>query len=111
MESDQNDFHPTDVIEDADGSLLVANTGSWYHICCPTSKLSKPQILGAVYRIQKMNHTAIEDPRGFKLDWKNPDVDFLSDTRSAVVNRAIDALAIEANVKALRSADARLPAT
>ena len=111
MESDQNDFHPTDVIEDADGSLLVANTGSWYHICCPTSKLSKPQILGAVYRIQKMNHTADEDPRGSKLDWKNPDVDFLSDTRSVVVNRAIDALAIEANVKALHSADARLPAT
>ncbi|MFT7304397.1 MAG: putative membrane-bound dehydrogenase-like protein, partial [Akkermansiaceae bacterium] len=37
IESDQNDFHPTDVIEDADGSVLVADTGSWYMICCPTS--------------------------------------------------------------------------
>ena len=53
LESDQTDFHPTDVIEDADGSLLVADTGSWYMICCPTSKIAKPDILGAIYRIQK----------------------------------------------------------
>ncbi len=44
LESDQTDFHPTDVIEDADGSLLVADTGSWYMICCPTSKIAKPDI-------------------------------------------------------------------
>ena len=44
LESDQTDFHPTDVIEDADGSLLVADTGSWYMICCPTSKIAKPKI-------------------------------------------------------------------
>ena len=38
-ESDQSDavVHPTDVIEDAHGSLLVADTGSWYLMCCPTS--------------------------------------------------------------------------
>ena len=46
LESDQTDFHPTDVIEDADGSLLVADTGSWYMICCPTSKIAKPDISG-----------------------------------------------------------------
>jgi putative membrane-bound dehydrogenase-like protein len=59
LESDQTDFHPTDIIEDADGSLLVADTGSWYHICCPTSKSSKPQILGAIYRIQKTDTSAL----------------------------------------------------
>ncbi|MDV6032369.1 MAG: c-type cytochrome [Phycisphaera sp. RhM] len=53
IESDNTDFHPTDVIEDADGSLLVADTGSWYMICCPTSKVAKPDILGAIYRLQK----------------------------------------------------------
>ena len=53
LESDQTDFHPTDVIEDADGSLLVADTGSWYMICCPTSKIAKPHVLGSIYRIQK----------------------------------------------------------
>jgi putative membrane-bound dehydrogenase-like protein len=33
---DSTDFHPTDVLEDADGSLLVVDTGGWYKICCRT---------------------------------------------------------------------------
>lgn len=110
LESDQTDFHPTDVIEDADGSLLVADTGSWYHICCPTSQLSKPKILGAIYRIRKADSPVYEDPRGHKLDWENPAISYLSDKRPVVVNRAIDALAKEENVNALRTAEARLPA-
>lgn len=48
------DFHPTDVLEDADGSLLVLDTGGWYRICCPSSQLAKPDVLGAVYRIRKI---------------------------------------------------------
>jgi putative membrane-bound dehydrogenase-like protein len=111
LESDQTDFHPTDVIEDADGSLLVADTGSWYHICCPTSKSSKPQILGAIYRITKTDAVVPEDPRGLKLDWKNPAVSYLSDERPFVVRRAINALAKETNIEALRAADAKLSAT
>ena len=51
--SDNLDFHPTDIIEDADGSLLVIDTGGWYKLCCPTSQLHKPDILGAVYRIRR----------------------------------------------------------
>ena len=69
LESDQSDFHPTDVIEDADGSLLVADTGSWYMICCPRSKVAKPHILGAIYRLQKKDAPAAKDPRGLELDW------------------------------------------
>jgi putative membrane-bound dehydrogenase-like protein len=110
LESDQTDFHPTDVIEDADGSLLVADTGSWYHICCPTSKSSKPQILGAIYRIKKTDIPAHKDPRGLKLDWDKPDVSYLSDKRQVVVSRAIEVLAKEENIDALRGAKARLPA-
>ncbi len=110
LESDQTDFHPTDVIEDADGSLLVADTGSWYHICCPTSKSSKPEILGAIYRIQKADAPAPQDPRGLKLDWQNPEVSYLSDKRPAVVRRAIEALAKEEDIDALRTAKAQLPA-
>ena len=111
LESDQTDFHPTDVIEDADGSLLVADTGSWYHICCPTSKLSKPRILGGIYRIQKTGAAVASDPRGLELDWKKPEVSYLSDERPVVVRRAIEALAKEENIEALREAEARLPAT
>lgn len=110
LESDQSDFHPTDVIEDADGSLLVADTGSWYMICCPTSKIAKPDILGAIYRIQKKDSNPIEDPRGLQLDWKQPQVSWLADKRPAVVKRAIEVLAQENNIDALRATDARLHA-
>ncbi len=51
--SDALDFHPTDVLEDADGSLLVLDTGGWYKLCCPSSQLSKPEVLGGIYRVRK----------------------------------------------------------
>jgi putative membrane-bound dehydrogenase-like protein len=51
--SDQTDFHPTDVLEDKDGSVLIADTGGWYKLCCPTSKSEKPEVLGAIYRVRK----------------------------------------------------------
>ncbi len=47
------DFHPTDVLEDGDGSLLVVDTGGWYKLCCPSSQLAKPDVLGAIYRITR----------------------------------------------------------
>lgn len=47
------DFHPTDVLEDADGSLLVVDTGGWYRLCCPSSQLAKPDVLGAIYRVRR----------------------------------------------------------
>jgi len=50
--SSNPDFHPTDVHEDRDGSLLVVDTGAWYKLCCPTSQLAKPDVLGAVYRVR-----------------------------------------------------------
>ncbi|HUE73249.1 MAG TPA: PVC-type heme-binding CxxCH protein, partial [Pirellulaceae bacterium] len=47
------DFHPTDVLEDADGSLLIVDTGGWYKLCCPSSQLWKPDIRGAIYRVRR----------------------------------------------------------
>jgi putative membrane-bound dehydrogenase-like protein len=110
LESDQTDFHPTDVIEDADGSLLVADTGSWYMICCPTSKIAKPDILGAIYRLRKKDSKQHEDPRGLLLDWNQPQVAWLSDSRPAVVQRAIHSLARPGNINTLRSSPDRLEA-
>jgi putative heme-binding domain-containing protein len=46
------DFHPTDVVRDADGSLLVIDTGGWYDLCCPTSRIDQNQALGGIYRLQ-----------------------------------------------------------
>src|SRR5688572_6785663 len=67
--SDSQDFRPTDVLEDADGSLLVVDTGGWYKICCPTSQLAKPDVLGGIYRIRKTGSTTANDPRGLALPW------------------------------------------
>ncbi|MDB4367757.1 HEAT repeat domain-containing protein [Akkermansiaceae bacterium] len=110
LESDRMDFHPTDVIEDADGSLLVADTGSWYMICCPTSKVAKPHVLGGIYRVKKTGVVPPRDPRGLELDWENPELTWLNDTRPAVVNRAIEALADERFIEALQQVEARVPA-
>lgn len=110
LESDNTDFHPTDVIEDADGSLLVADTGSWYMICCPTSKVAKPDILGAIYRIQKKSPQFLSDPRGLEMVWNQPQVSWLSDERPAVVKRAIGALTGKNNIENLRTANAKIPA-
>lgn len=96
VSSDNSDFHPTDVLEDADGSLLVINTGGWYKICCPSSQLAKPDVLGAIYRIRRKGASVPRDARGLKLNWAAMGAgqlaDLLSDDRSAVYNRAIHQL-------------------
>jgi putative membrane-bound dehydrogenase-like protein len=51
--SENQDVHLTDVIEDADGSLLVVDTGGWFRIGCPNSQIAKPDILGGIYRIRR----------------------------------------------------------
>ena len=95
--SGDRDFHPTDVLEDADGSLLVVDTGGWYKLCCPTSQLHKPDILGGIYRIRRKGASGPEDPRGMGLDWTNAEgvrlAELLDDPRPAVRNRALGELA------------------
>jgi putative membrane-bound dehydrogenase-like protein len=91
--SDNTDFHPTDVIEDSDGSLIVIDTGGWYKLCCPTSQLSKPDVLGAIYRVRRKDGTPILDPRGLKVVWDKLDAkgvaQLLGDKRPAVRKRAL----------------------
>ncbi len=92
------DFHPTDVMQDADGSLLVINTGGWFRHGCPTSQVAKPEILGAIYRIRKADAQPLDDPRGLRLAWQNAPLpalaERLGDRRPAVRERAIDTLAL-----------------
>lgn len=94
--SDQRDFHPTDVFEDADGSLIVVDTGGWYKLCCPTSQLQKPDVLGAIYRIKKTGAKQVADPRGLRLEWNSATPEELAprldDERTAVRRRAIEQL-------------------
>ena len=120
------DFHPTDVLEDADGSLIVIDTGGWYKLCCPTSQLAKPDVLGAIYRIRKKGpHDTPEmrDPRGLQIDWSTMQPEGLAgrldDARPAVRKRALHALAqagdraipaLENLLKGSPSTDSRLRA-
>ncbi len=90
--SDNSDFHPTDVLEDADGSLVIVDTGGWYKLCCPTSQLHKPDILGAIYRVKKTGAKKVDDPRGAKIDWEKQSITDIikldTDSRPAVRQRA-----------------------
>jgi putative membrane-bound dehydrogenase-like protein len=96
--SDHVDFHPTDVLMDADGSLLVIDTGGWYKLCCPTSQLWKPDVLGGIYRVRRIGAVRVNDPRGREIDWSSRTVDqlwrLLADDRPAVRQRATRQFAI-----------------
>ncbi|MCA9012353.1 MAG: HEAT repeat domain-containing protein, partial [Planctomycetaceae bacterium] len=89
---DHPDFHPTDVFEDADGSLLVVDTGGWYKVCCPTSQLAKPDVLGAIYRVRRTGTKSVADPLGAQIDWTTNDhvtlAGYLADDRLFVQRRA-----------------------
>jgi putative heme-binding domain-containing protein len=91
--SSNPDFHPTDVLEDADGSLIVIDTGGWFRIGCPTSRIDKPTIKGGIYRVRRKDAPKIEDPRGLKIAWDKPSAELLDDSRFAVRDRAIEACA------------------
>jgi putative membrane-bound dehydrogenase-like protein len=119
------DFHPTDVIEDADGSLLIVDTGGWYKLCCPTSQLQKPDVLGAIYRVRRRGAPEVADARGLEIKKRlgkietaaalEEMVNLLDDPRPAVRLEAIETLSAPANaeakVEALRAKGTRGPTT
>jgi putative membrane-bound dehydrogenase-like protein len=96
--SEDPDFHPTDVLEDADGSLLVVDTGAWFRHC-PTSQIIRSSAHGAIYRVRRQDAPKLADPRGLALDWSSCDPKALAagldDPRFVVRERAIRALARE----------------
>lgn len=96
LSSDDPDFHPTDILEDADGSLLLIDTGGWFRIGCPTSQIAKPDIAGAIYRIRRAGVTSVVDARGSKLDFSKLPVaelvGLLDDDRPTVRERSIEEL-------------------
>ena len=93
---DDEDFHPTDVFEDADGSLLVINTGGWFIKGCPLSQVSKPELKGGVYRIRKNGARKVNDAYGNKIEWSSLQpsgiTKYLDDPRPFVRDRAVQAL-------------------
>jgi putative membrane-bound dehydrogenase-like protein len=96
LSSTNRDFHPTDVLQDADGSLLVVDTGGWFRIGCPVSQVAKPEITGAIYRIRRTDTANVPDPWGKKIAWDRTTaeelIEFLGDDRPAVRARAVATL-------------------
>lgn len=94
LSCDDREFHPTDVTEAPDGSLLVVDTGGWFYRGCPTSQYAKPDIKGAIYRIRRDGMTTLPDPTGSLIDWPKLSVAELivlfNDPRQFVRERAID---------------------
>jgi len=109
------DFHPTDVLEDADGSLIFLDTGGWYVDACPLSKIHKAERRGGIYRIRKAGAARINDPRGtaLGLDSLPPAVlaKHLADPRPAVQDRSLELLAAGGEAAAAALAGVRERAT
>jgi putative membrane-bound dehydrogenase-like protein len=101
--SPDQDFHPTDVQEDADGSLIVVDTGGWYKLCCPSSQLVKPDVLGGIYRVRRIGASKMTDARWWDRSQSRQEwVRRLDDPRPAVRQRAIAAVARTADHEMLR---------
>ncbi|MBI4605752.1 MAG: dehydrogenase, partial [Planctomycetes bacterium] len=107
--SDDPDFHPSDVLEDADGSLLVVDTGGWYVQHCPTGRIRDSRAPGGIYRVRWVAAPKVDDPWGLAVPWDRAGVEdlarLLGDGRQEVRAKAQRALAArgEAAVPALEA--------
>jgi putative membrane-bound dehydrogenase-like protein len=81
LSSDKSDFHPTDALEDADGSLIVIDTGGWFRIGCPASQIAKPEVTGAIYRVRRVNAAKPNHRLASEVDHR------LADIRLAALSR------------------------
>ncbi|WP_411273388.1 PVC-type heme-binding CxxCH protein [Daejeonella sp.] len=94
--SSVQDMHLTDVLEDADGSMLVIDTGGWFILGCPLSRIAKLDVPGGIYRIRKTGCAKVNDPWGTKLNLRSMSVSGLinatTDYRIAVRDNAIELL-------------------
>lgn len=84
--ADRIDFHPTDILEDADGSLLIVDTGGWYDLCCPTSRIDQKTASGGVYRLVRKGQTNLKMQRSEKT---SNAVAALHDDRPWIVRAAL----------------------
>src|SRR5205807_4028669 len=83
----------TDVLEDADGSLLFIDMGGWFTYGFPGNPIPKPESLGAIYRVRCQDAPKIDDPWGkaLKLPTRTPAelAPSLDDRRPRVRDQAI----------------------
>lgn len=115
---DRVDFHPTDVLEDSDGSLLIVDTGGWYDLCCPTSRVDQKTAAGGIYRLVKENGDAKVLPRNPLIAWDKVSpaelADLLVDARPWIARQALLQVMSSTDSKligelAARTTDAKQP--
>ena len=91
-----SDVHLTDVWEDADGSMLILNTGGWFIAGCPLSRVAKLEVHGGIYRITKNGAVKTDDAWGHKLDLTTLSAEnitqYTKDPRHAVLDNVIEKL-------------------
>ncbi len=96
LTSTHADTHPTDVLQDADGSLVVIETGGWFIKGCPLSRVAKPDVAGGIYRIRRAGAPRVDDPRGLALPLATMTParlgGLLADPRPVVRDRALERL-------------------
>ncbi|MBK8505267.1 MAG: HEAT repeat domain-containing protein [Saprospiraceae bacterium] len=98
VKSTTSDIHLTDILEDADGSLLVLVTGGWFIEGCPLSQVAKPEVKGGIYRIRKTNQKshALKDTWGKAIEFESLSIDELGhlviNAAYRVSQNALDAL-------------------
>jgi putative membrane-bound dehydrogenase-like protein len=87
------DFHPTDVIEDSDGSLLIIDTGGWYDLCCPSSRIDQQTAAGGIYRLRSDRSSGRPSERSPKFAWDGLSgeqvVELLDDPRPWIARSAL----------------------
>lgn len=109
--SDNEDFHPTDVLEDGDGSLLIVETGGWFIKGCPLSQVSKPELKGGIYRVRKKGTDRAKDPYGNSINWDKISIkeaiDFINDSRPFVADRAVQSV-VESGAEAVEQLTKKL---
>ncbi|HJT78237.1 MAG TPA: hypothetical protein VJ739_13620, partial [Gemmataceae bacterium] len=92
-----HDVRLTDVLEDADGSLLFIDMGGWFTYGFPGNPLPKPEALGAIYRVRRTDAAPVADPWGKALGLakRSPRelVPLLDDPRPAVIDQTLARLA------------------
>jgi putative heme-binding domain-containing protein len=64
LTTSDHDVRLTDVVEDADGSLLVVDMGGWFTYGFPGNPPPRPKALGALYRIRRAGTARVADPWG-----------------------------------------------
>lgn len=79
LTTDDPDFHPSDVLEDADGSMLVVDTGSWYTQHCPTGRIRQTPAEGGIFRIRYQTTTSVA---------QTPEADWSTQVRQEVMSNA-----------------------